>query len=147
MFDETGHIPAGPLRGLGTMRDVRDDQVETMVAGFRLPGSDGEHSRRPLDAEERGAQRELGLTTAGLRLRGRISSRRKRPIGDGKVEMVVYRVGWLGGMLDVEDMVPPGGPYLRVGQFVDLEVAVRTYVAKSGQTYVSLRVFRPEGEF
>ena len=61
--------------------------------------------------------------------------------------MVTYNVSFEGGSHLVEDFVPPGGPYLALGEAVDLEVVVRTFVDKNQQACSRLRIARMVGEF
>jgi hypothetical protein len=47
----------------------------------------------------------------------------------------------------VEEIGPPGGPYLSLGEEVDLEVEVRTFQDKNHQACWRLRIARVVGEF
>jgi hypothetical protein len=47
----------------------------------------------------------------------------------------------------VEDFAPPGGPYLALGEQVDLEIVVRTFIDKNHQACSRLRIARMVGEF
>jgi hypothetical protein len=47
----------------------------------------------------------------------------------------------------VEDLTSPGGPYLALGQEVDLEVTIRTFIDKNRQACWRLRIARTVGEF
>jgi hypothetical protein len=62
-------------------------------------------------------------------------------------ELVRYHVASENGSHLVEDFTPPGGPYLALGQEVDLEVAVRTFTDKNQQACWRLRIARMVGEF
>jgi hypothetical protein len=62
-------------------------------------------------------------------------------------EVVTYSVSSENGAHLVEDFAPPGGPYLVVGQRVDLKVVVRTYADKNQQACSRLRIARMVGEF
>ncbi len=82
----------------------------------------------------------------GLRLRGRVSRRSKRGLKDD-LELVTYSVSFETGSHLVEDFAPPGGPYLSLGEEVDLEVIVRTFTDKNQQACSRLRIARMVGEF
>src|SRR5580693_208559 len=62
----------------------------------------------------------------GLRLQGVVSRRSKRTLKDD-LELVTYCVSSERGSDSVEDFSAPGGPYLSLGQAVDLEVIVRAF--------------------
>jgi hypothetical protein len=47
----------------------------------------------------------------------------------------------------VEEFASPGGPYLSLGEEVDLEIIVRTFVDKNQQPCSRLRIARMVGEF
>ncbi len=82
----------------------------------------------------------------GLRLRGKVSRRSKRALKED-LELVTYSVSFETGSHLVEDFTPPGGPYLSLGQDVDLEVVIRTFADKNQQTCSRLRIARIVGEF
>jgi len=82
----------------------------------------------------------------GLRLRGRVTRRSKRALKED-LELVTYSVSSETGSHMVEDFAPPGGPYLSLGQEVDLEVVVRTFADKNQQACSRLRIARMAGEF
>ena len=82
----------------------------------------------------------------GLRLRGVVTRRSKRALRED-LELVTYHVSSANGSHPVDDLVPPGGPYLGLGQQVDLEVVVRTFVDKNHQACSRLRIARMVGEF
>ena len=63
------------------------------------------------------------------------------------LEVVTYSVSSENGSHFVEDVAPPGGPYLSLGQEVDLEVVVRTFTDKNHQACSRLRLARMVGEF
>jgi hypothetical protein len=63
------------------------------------------------------------------------------------LELVTYHVCSASGSHLVDDLGPPGGPYLGMGQEVDLEVVVRTFVDKNHQASSRLRIARMVGEF
>ena len=62
-------------------------------------------------------------------------------------ELVTYQVSSENGSHPVEDFTSPGGPYLALGQEVDLEVVVRTFVDRNQQACSRLRIARMVGEF
>jgi hypothetical protein len=74
-------------------------------------------------------------------------ARRMRRALEEELELVTYLVISTNGSHRVEELVRPGGPYYVPGQVVDLEVEVRSYVAKDGQVQLSLRSVRTQGEF
>jgi len=82
----------------------------------------------------------------GLRLRGKVTRRSKRALKED-LEIVTYTVSSENGSQLVEDFAPPAGPYLALGQEVDLEVVVRTFVDKNQQACSRLRIARMVGEF
>ena len=47
----------------------------------------------------------------------------------------------------MEDLAPPGGSYLGMGEEVDLEVTIRTFVDKKQQACSRIRIARMVGEF
>jgi hypothetical protein len=63
------------------------------------------------------------------------------------LELVTYVVTSENGTHRVEEFSQPGGPYYNLGSLVDLEVEVRFYSSKDGQTQMSLRSVRYAGEF
>ena len=89
---------------------------------------------------------DMPSSSGGLRLRGRVTRRSKRPLKEG-LEVVTYNVSSENGSHLVEDLAPPGGPYLALGQEVDLEVVVRTFADKNHQACSRLRIVRMVGEF
>ena len=60
---------------------------------------------------------------------------------------MTYNVSSEQGSHLVEDFTPVGGPYLALGQQVDLEVVVRTFVDKNQQACSRIRIARMVGEF
>ena len=75
-----------------------------------------------------------------------MTRRSKRALKED-LELVTYNVSFEDGSHLVEDFAPPGGPYLAVGEEVDLEVVVRTFVDKNQQACSRLRIARLVGEF
>jgi hypothetical protein len=75
-----------------------------------------------------------------------ISKRMKRSIKDD-LELVMYVVTSENGARTVECLGKPGGRYLSLGEFVDLEVDFRTYRGKDGTQHTSLRLVAYNGEF
>jgi hypothetical protein len=63
------------------------------------------------------------------------------------LEVVTYNVSFEDGSHLVEDLAPPGGPYLALGEEVDLEVAIRAFIDKNQQACSRLRIARMVGEF
>jgi hypothetical protein len=63
------------------------------------------------------------------------------------LEVVTYNVTSENGSHLVEDFTSAGGPYLALGQEVDLEVVVRTFIDKNHQACSRLRIARMVGEF
>ena len=82
----------------------------------------------------------------GLRLRGTIARRARRPLKD-QLEVVTYTVTSNNGTHEIEDMAEPGGPYLSLGAMVDLEAMINTFVDKNQQVRTRLRIRRRFGEF
>ena len=72
--------------------------------------------------------------------------RSKRPLKED-LELVTYHVSSENGSQLVEDFAPPGKPYLALGQDVDLEVVVHTFVDKNQRACSRLRIARMVGEF
>jgi hypothetical protein len=75
-----------------------------------------------------------------------VTRRSKRTLKED-LEIVTYNVSSENGSHMVEDFVPPGGPYISIGQEVDLEVVVRTFADKNHQVCSRLRMARMVGEF
>jgi hypothetical protein len=63
------------------------------------------------------------------------------------LELVTYNVAFENGSQLVEDFASPGGPYLSMGQEVDLEIVVRTFIDRNQQACSRLRIARMIGEF
>ncbi len=82
----------------------------------------------------------------GLRLRGVVTRRSKRTLKED-LEVVTYHIASEQGCHLVEDFALPGGPYLALGEEVDLEVVVRTFADKNHQACSRLRIARMVGEF
>jgi hypothetical protein len=75
-----------------------------------------------------------------------VTRRSKRTLKED-LELVTYHVSYENGSHLVEEFVSPGGPYLPLGQEVDLEVVVRAFVDKNQQACSRLRIARLVGEF
>src|SRR5205823_14711757 len=82
----------------------------------------------------------------GLRLRGRIARRARRSLKED-LELVTYVVTSDNGTHEIEDLAQPGGLYLPLGETVDLETTVHTFVDKNHQVRARLRIVRRFGEF
>ena len=89
---------------------------------------------------------EKSTCSGGLRLQGIVTRRSKRTLKDD-LELVTYNVSSENGSQSVEDFTKPGGPYLSLGQEVDLEVVVRAFADKNQQVCSRLRIARTVGEF
>jgi hypothetical protein len=81
-----------------------------------------------------------------LRLRGTIARRARRSLKDD-LELVTYTVSSDNGTHEIEDWAQPGGPYLPLGEMVDLEATTHSFVDKNQQIRTRLRVVRRFGEF
>ena len=75
-----------------------------------------------------------------------MTRRSKRTLKED-LELVTYNVSSENGSHLVEDFAPSGGPYLSLGEAVDLEVVVRTFTDKNHQACSRLRIARMVGEF
>jgi hypothetical protein len=75
-----------------------------------------------------------------------VTRRSRRPLKED-LELVTYYISSANGSHPVEDLATPGGPYLALGQEVDLEVAVRTFTDRNQQACTRLRIARMVGEF
>jgi hypothetical protein len=75
-----------------------------------------------------------------------IARRARRSLRDD-LELVTYTVTSNDGTNDIEDFVKPGGPYLSLGEMVDLEATIHTFVDKNQQVRARLRIRRVFGEF
>jgi hypothetical protein len=75
-----------------------------------------------------------------------VTRRSKRALKED-LEIVTYNVSSENGSHLVEDFATPGGPYLSLGEEVDLEVVVRTFADKNQQPCSRLRIARMVGEF
>jgi hypothetical protein len=115
-------------------------------AGGGLDRSTAETGAQP--ASDEGSPREETLTSldGGLRLRGMLSRRWKRTLRDD-LELVTYTVTSKNGTHVVEDFTPPGGPYLSLGEIVDLEVEISGFTDKKGMVHHRPRVHKRTGEF
>ena len=113
-------------------------------------GSVDQQPREPLARRNQEAQRhgavEKPTCSGGLRLRGIVTQRSKRAL-KGDLELVTYNVSSEHGSHLVEDFTGPGGPYLSLGEEIDLEVIVRTFIDKSQLPRSRLRIARTLGEF
>ena len=109
-----------------------------------------QQSQESLAGEGTQAERHRGVgeraCCGGLRLRGPVSRRSKRTLKED-LELVTYSVSSDNGSQLVEDLAAPGGPYLCLGQEVDLEVVVRTFMDRNQQACSRLRIARMAGEF
>jgi hypothetical protein len=74
-------------------------------------------------------------------------SRRMRRALKEELELVTSLVTSENGSHRVEELGRPGGPSYGLGNLVDLEVEVRSYLAKDGQVQLTLRSVRYQGEF
>ena len=119
-----------------------------MRKSHRSGGSNLDHQpHEPVPGRNQEAQAvEKPLSSGGLRLRGRVTRRSKRTLKED-LEIVTYSVSSENGSHLVEDFASPGGPYLCLGQEVDLEVVVRTFADKNQQACSRLRIARMVGEF
>jgi hypothetical protein len=79
-------------------------------------------------------------------LRGMIARRARRPLKDD-LEVVTYTVTSHNGTHEIEELAKPGGPYLSLGEMVDIETAIHTFVDKNQQIRARLRILRRPGEF
>jgi len=70
-----------------------------------------------------------------------------QPVLSSNGRLLVGERSTRGGKLLVLEFSQPGGPYYNLGSLVDLEVEVRFYSSKDGQTQMSLRSVRYAGEF
>jgi hypothetical protein len=122
-----------------------------MRKSHRSGGSDvDQQSHEPLPGLDQEAKGYKGIGkptfSGGLRLRGIVTRRSKRTLKED-LELVTYNVSSENGSQLVEDFTQPGGPYLSLGQEVDLEVVVRTFADKNQQACFRLRIARMVGEF
>jgi hypothetical protein len=109
----------------------------------------GQRLHEPLpwrEQEEGHCGVEKPTSSGGLRLRGIVTRRSKRTLKEN-LERVTYNVSSENGSHLVEDFAPPGGPYLSLGEAVDLEGVVRTFTDKNHQACSRLRIARMAGEF
>src|SRR5207249_3206635 len=121
----------------------RPGEATGMRKGHRSGGSDMDHqSHEPAPGCRQQAKDDKAIerpcSSGGLRLRGRVTRRSKHTFRED-LEVVTYNVSSENGSHLVEDLGPPGGPYLALGQEVDLEVVVRTFVDKNQQACSRLR--------
>jgi hypothetical protein len=75
-----------------------------------------------------------------------IARRARRSLKED-LELVTYTVTSHDGAHEIEDLAKPGGPYLSLGERVDLETMIHTFVDKSAKVRVRLRILRRFGEF
>lgn len=74
-------------------------------------------------------------------------ARRSRRSLKENLELVTYVVTSDNSTHEIEDMLEPGGPYLSLGEIVDLETRIHTFVDKNQQLRARLRIVRNQGEF
>ena len=79
-------------------------------------------------------------------MRGTIARRARRSLNDA-LELVTYTVTFDNGTHEIEDLNKPGGPYLSLGEIVDLETTIHTFADKNQQVRTRLRILRRFGEF
>ena len=96
-----------------------------------------------LDERDGPPDREL---PGGLRLRGMIARRARRSLKED-LELVTYTVTSQNGVHEIEDLAKPGGPYLPIGEKVDMETTIHAFVDKNQQVRARLRIARRLGEF
>jgi hypothetical protein len=75
-----------------------------------------------------------------------IARRARRHLNEA-LELVTYTVSSEIGTHEIEDLLKPGGPYLSLGEMVDLETTIHTFVDKNQQIRTRLRIVRRSGEF
>jgi hypothetical protein len=75
-----------------------------------------------------------------------ITRRARRSLRDD-LELVTYTVSSGNGTHEIDDWVKPGGPYVCLGETVDMETTIHTFVDKNQQIRTRLRVVRRSGEF
>jgi hypothetical protein len=75
-----------------------------------------------------------------------IARRARRSLKED-LELVTYTVTSPNGTHEIEDLDKPGGPYLSLGEMVDLETTIHTFVDKNQQVRARLRILRRFGEF
>ena len=112
-------------------------------------GAVDQQSREPLPGRSPEAKGDKAVerpSSGGMRSRGSVTRRSKRLLKED-LEVVTYNVSSENGSHLVEDLAPPAGPCLCLGQDVDLEVVVRTFVDKNQQACSRLRFARMVGEF
>jgi hypothetical protein len=73
-----------------------------------------------------------------------ITRRARRPLKDD-LELVTYTVSSENGTHEIEDWAKPGGPYVCIGEIVDMETTIHTFVDKNQQIRTRLRVARRLG--
>ncbi len=122
-----------------------------MRKGRRSGGINVDHQlHEPLPGRTQEAKSYRGvdkpISPGGLRVRGIVTRRSKRTLKED-LELVTYNVSSENGSQMVEDFAPPGGPYLSLGEAVELEVIVRTFIDKNQQACSRLRIARMVGEF
>jgi hypothetical protein len=88
----------------------------------------------------------LRTLEGGLRIRGTVSRRSKRSLGED-LERVSYTITSENGTHIVEAFATPGGDYLPLGELVDLEVEAKIFVDRKGVPHHALRVLSRSGEF
>src|SRR5262245_12713535 len=119
-----------------------DDQASRRV-GRATPARRGPAPGGGLPPEASDPLRRLA---GGLRLRGMVSRRSKRPLRED-LEVVSYTVTSEHGTHIVEAFTAPGGAYLSLGEWVDLEVEVNVFADRKGVTHHRLRICTRAGEF
>jgi hypothetical protein len=75
-----------------------------------------------------------------------IARRARRSLKED-LELITYTVTSHNGVHEIEDLAKPGGPYLPLGEIVDMEATIHTFVDKNHQVRTRLRIVRRMGEF
>jgi hypothetical protein len=75
-----------------------------------------------------------------------IARRTRRSLKED-LELVTYTVTSNNGTHEIEELAKPGGPYRSLGEIVDMETTIHTFVDKNHQVRTRLRIVRRLGEF
>jgi hypothetical protein len=110
----------------------------------------GQRSQEPVSGEQRAAKpnRQLGepISTGGPRLRGTVTRRSKRALKED-LELVTYNESFESRSQMVEVIAPPAGPYLFLGEVVDLDVVLQRFADRNQRLCSRLRIASVFGEF
>jgi hypothetical protein len=82
---------------------------------------------------------------SGLCVKGLVAGRQRRNVGERKVELAAYTIKSKLAEYHVKDWAP--SEYLKVGEKVELPVAVKAFPQKGGQCGLEFTILRGRSSF